>query len=120
EFRRVLFRSPQVLFFRPIIDEMKRRGHELFITSRPFAQTTQLADQLGIPHTPVGKHGGKKTGSIALRVLQRSWMLARLASRNRCDIAVSHNSYAQALAAAAIRMPFVTLMDYEHQPANHL
>jgi len=36
------------------------------------------------------------------------------------DLAVSHNSYAQIAAAAALGIKTVTLMDYEHQPANHL
>ncbi len=31
---------------------------------------------------------------------------------------ISHNSYAQALAARMLGIPFVTSMDYEHQPAN--
>ncbi len=115
-----LANSPQVLFFRPVIDELKRRGHDIFITSRPFAQTTQLADQFGLTHTPVGRHGGKKLAAIAYRVLERSWALARIARREKCDLAVSHNSYAQALAARALFMPFVTLMDYEFQPANHV
>jgi len=115
-----LANSPQVLFFRPIIDEMQRRGHELFITSRPFAQTTQLADQFGLQHTPVGRHGGKRIAAIAFRVVERSWLLARIARHHSLDIAVSHNSYAQALAARATGVPFVTLMDYEHQPANHV
>jgi predicted glycosyltransferase len=36
------------------------------------------------------------------------------------DLAVSHNSYAHIAAAAALGIKSVTLMDYEHQPANHL
>lgn len=115
-----LANSPQVLFFRPIVRELERRGHEVFVTSRPFAQTVELADQLGLRHTPVGRHGGKKTGAIALAVLERAWALRGLARRERCDLAVSHNSYAQAVAARLSGLPFVTLMDYEHQPANHL
>jgi predicted glycosyltransferase len=35
-------------------------------------------------------------------------------------VALSHGSYAQALVAARLRIPLVTMMDYEHQPANHL
>src|SRR5262249_42427658 len=35
-------------------------------------------------------------------------------------LAVSHNSYAQALAARSLRIPTITLMDYEHTPANHV
>jgi predicted glycosyltransferase len=35
-------------------------------------------------------------------------------------LAVSHNSYTQILAARLLGLKSVTLMDYEHQPANHL
>ncbi len=35
-------------------------------------------------------------------------------------MALSHGSYAQALAAKRLGVPLVTMMDYEHQPANHL
>jgi len=35
-------------------------------------------------------------------------------------LAVSHNSYTQILAARSLGLKTVTLMDYEHQPANHL
>jgi len=33
---------------------------------------------------------------------------------------VSHNSYSQAVAARSMRLPLMTAMDYEFQPANHL
>ena len=115
-----LANSPQVLFFRPIIPELERRGHSVTITSRHFAQTTQLADQYRMRHTPIGGHGGKKLSRIGLQIVDRAWQLVRFARPHQFDLAVSHNSYAQALAACALRIPFVTLMDYEHQPANHL
>lgn len=115
-----LANSPQVLFFRPIIPELKRRGHSVTITSRNFAQTTQLADHYTLQHTPIGGHGGKKLHKIGYRVLERTWQLIRFVKWQGFGLAVSHNSYAQALAAFALRIPFVTLMDYEHQPANHL
>ncbi len=46
--------------------------------------------------------------------------LVRWARARRPDVALSHNSYAQIAAAGALRIPVVTAMDYEHQPANHL
>jgi len=115
-----LANSPQVLFFRPIVPELERFGHLVTITSRDFAQTTQLADRYGLRHTVVGAHGGKRLSKIGLRVIERAWQLVRFARLRKFDLAVSHNSYAQALAATALRIPFVTSMDYEHQPANHL
>lgn len=114
-----LANSPQVLFFRPLIPEIERRGHSVTITSRHFAQTTQLADHYRMRHTPIGGHGGKKLSKIGYRVIERSWHLLHFAKTQRFDLAISHNSYAQALAAFMLRIPFVTLMDYEHQPANH-
>ena len=50
----------------------------------------------------------------------RAWYLAKWARKRRFDLAVSHNSYSQIVAARASRIKTVTLMDYEHQPANHL
>jgi len=115
-----LANSPQVLFFRPIIPELERRGHCVTITSRNYAQTSQLADHYGLQHTVVGGHGSKRLYSIAHRILERAWNLLRFARSQGFDLAVSHNSYAQAVAAFMLRIPFVTTMDYEHQPANHL
>jgi len=46
--------------------------------------------------------------------------LRRLARVERVDVALSHNSYAHIVAARAARIPAATMMDYEHQPANHL
>src|SRR5258708_30267638 len=57
-----------------------------------------------------------KAGNLVGRVAGlRKW------ARDRgFDLAVSHNSYAQIAAAAALGIRTVPLMDYEHQPANHL
>ena len=115
-----LANSPQVLFFRPLVPEMRKLGHEITITSRHFAQTVELADHFGLEHFPVGGHGGERIGKIGLTVLDRAWKLIRFAKGQGFDLALSHNSYAQALAAKALGIPFVTSMDYEHQPANHL
>lgn len=110
-----------MLFFRPILAELRRRGHQLLITTRDYAQTISLANDYGIVNTPVGQHGGRSWGGIIGRNLGRTFELARWAmSGPRIDLAISHNSYAQALAAAWLRIPFTTLMDYEHQPLNHL
>src|SRR5205823_14350470 len=38
----------------------------------------------------------------------------------RPDVALSHNSYAQIVAARLCRIAAATAMDYEYQPANHV
>lgn len=52
--------------------------------------------------------------------MHRAAALWRFGRRARADVALSHGSYGQIAAARAGRVPAVTMMDYEHQPANHL
>ncbi len=116
-----LANSPQVLFFRPIIAELERRGHTVLITTRDYAQTLALANHYHLKHTPIGAHGGTRWTNILYQTGQRVQQLLRWAhAQPRIDLAVSHNAYSQALAASYLGVPFATLMDYEHQPANHL
>jgi predicted glycosyltransferase len=115
-----LVNSPQVLVLRPIIAEFERRGHQVVLTSRDFAQTRQLADQLGLSHVSFGRHGGSSPVRAVVYNLERVAVLARFAFAHGFDLALSHNSYSQALAARVLGIPFVTMMDYEHHRANHL
>ena len=95
-------------------------GHEIEITAREFAETIPLAQAAGFAPTIVGSHAGralsKKAGSIA----GRAWALAAWARGRTFDLALSHNSYSQILAARMLGLKTITMMDYEHQPANHL
>jgi predicted glycosyltransferase len=68
----------------------------------------------------IGGHGGGKLSGKAGNLVQRGMALARWGRGRGLDIALSHNSYSQILAARALSLRTVTLMDYEHQPANHL
>src|SRR4051794_39126050 len=105
-----LANSPQVLFFRPIIGELERCGHQVILTTREYAQTVALADRYGLGHTVVGMHGGKSWGTLVGSNLVRAQELVRWARREGpIDLAVSHNAYSQAVAAARLRIPFVTL-----------
>ena len=115
-----LANSPHVPFFRSLADQFLQQNHELQITARAFAETVELAEAAGFNATVVGGHGGGKLSGKAGNLVQRGLSLARWARGRGIDLAVSHNSYSQILAARALSMRTVTLMDYEHQPANHL
>lgn len=112
--------SPHVLFFKPVIAELESRGHEVLITARDFAQTVPLLEQSGLAFRVVGHHGGKNLIAKSSAILTRATALASFARANKVDLSVHHNSYAQAVASFVDRIPTVALMDYEHQPANHL
>jgi predicted glycosyltransferase len=112
--------APQVLFFRPILRQLENKGHTLSITARDYAQTIQLAEQLRIPFITIGRHGGSSLRGLITQIFLRSFKLAAWARKQSFDLCISHNSYSQVTAAWLLKIPSVTLMDYEHQPLNHL
>ncbi len=115
-----LANSPHVPFFRPLANVFTRHGHEVVVTARQFSETVPLAEAAGFTPEVIGGHGGAKLAGKAGNLVGRGLELARWARGKKIDLAVSHNSYSQILAARALSLRCVTLMDYEHQPANHL
>ena len=115
-----LANSPHVPFFRPLTNEFRQLGHEVVITARDFAETIPLAEAAGLVPEVIGGHGGSALSGKAGNLVGRAMALARWARGRNLDLAVSHNSYSQILAARVLSLRSVTLMDYEHQPANHL
>ena len=115
-----LANSPHVPFFKALTKRFVSQGHEIEITAREFAETVPLAQAAGFAPEVVGVHGGravsKKLGSIG----SRAWALAAWARKRKFDLAISHNSYSQILAARVLGLKTITMMDYEHQPANHV
>src|SRR5713101_6903824 len=115
-----LANSPHVPFFRALIPEFTALEHQVEITARDFAQTVELATKAGMTPHVIGGHGGRSITGKAGNLVGRAAALRKWARDRGFDLAVSHNSYAQIAAASALRIKNVTLMDYEHQPANHL
>jgi predicted glycosyltransferase len=115
-----LANSPHVPFFRSLANEFTRRNHDIVVTARAFAETVELAEAAGFAPQVIGGHGGGKLSGKAGNLVRRALALARWARGRKLDLALSHNSYSQILAARALSLKSVTLMDYEHQPANHL
>jgi hypothetical protein len=115
-----LANSPHVPFFRALIPELVARRHQVEITARDFAQTVELATKAGMMPHVIGGHGGGSITGKAGNLVGRAAALRKWARDRGFELAVSHNSYAQIAAAAALGIKSVTLMDYEHQPANHL
>ena len=115
-----LANSPHVPLFEPVVTRLRSLSHDVVLTARDHAQTLPLAqaawgavEVVGGP-SPAGRVG--KARAIAARASG----LRRVARRHRPDVALSHGSYAQILAACSAGVPAVTMMDYEFQPANHV
>ena len=115
-----LSNSPHPLLFDPIARRLDELGHAVVMTARDNAQTVELARERW---PEVGVIGGPSPGGRIAKgraFLTRSRALGRWAEQSRPDVALSHGSYAQIVAARRAGIPSITAMDYEHQPANNL
>lgn len=115
-----LSNSPHAPLFAPISKRLREDGHEVLVTARDNAQTVELARRHWEEIDVIGgrSHNGRLAKGRAM--LQRIADLAKWARAARPDVALSHNSYGQIVAARKLGIRAVTAMDYEHQPANHL
>ncbi len=111
--------SPHVLVLRPVIDDLRARGHEVEVTARDFAQTLELCERFGIEHTVIGRHRGSNVRDKAWGLASRSWELTRWARRRRFDVALGHGSNDISVAAALLRIPCSTMFDYEWATVQH-
>ena len=114
-----LTNSPHVLVMRPVIEELRRRGAEVTVTARDFAQTLALCERFGIEHEAIGHHRGGKLAAKALGLFDRSLALARFARGRRFDLALGHGSNDVTVAARLLRIPATTTFDYEWARVQH-
>ena len=113
--------APHVTLFRPVVDELRQRGHDVVVTAWDRGQTRCLASAAWPEAVVVGAAGFRRPVTAkGTAIWTRARELARRLSTSRPDVAVGHNSYSQLVAAQLLGIPSVTMMDYEHQPANHL
>ncbi|MGH2905531.1 MAG: DUF354 domain-containing protein [Solirubrobacterales bacterium] len=111
--------SPHVLVLRPVIAALRADGHEVTITARDFAQTLALLDRYGMEHEAIGRHRGGRAASKAVGLFDRSFALWRWSHGKGFDLAVGHGSNDISVAAAARRIPAVTMFDYEWAKVQH-
>ncbi len=114
-----LTNSPHVLVMRPVIAKLRERGHEVEVTARDFAQTLELCDRFGIPHTAIGRHRGGRLAAKARGLAERSLALTRWARGRRFDYALGHGSNDVMVAAKLLRIPSATTFDYEWATVQH-
>lgn len=106
--------SPHVPFFVPIIEELQLSGHSILLTARDCFQVCGLADLFKLTYRRIGRHYGKnpvwKLAGLCWRALQ----LVPLVLRDKPLLALSHGSRSQLLVANLLRIPSVTIADYEY------
>ena len=112
--------SPHVVFFRPLIELLRGRGHEVTISARDFAQTLELLADAGLEHSVVGPpHGGASRASKIRAMGGRLRALRRFAHGRGFDVALAHASHELPLAARSLGIRSAYAFDYEFALAQH-
>jgi predicted glycosyltransferase len=108
-----------VLVLRPIIERLEAEGHAVEVTSRDYAQTQQLLELHGMPHTPIGRHGGASRVRKAANLAARSAGMLRFGRGRGFDLALAHGSNDLAIAARTLGIPEANMHDYEYAVTQH-
>ena len=112
--------SPQVAFFKPLIALLQERGHDVQVTTREYAQTTELLALHGITHEVVGPgHGGAGIVGKGRATAARLHALRGFAKRRDFDLALSHASHELPLVARSLGIPSSYAFDYEFARVQH-
>ena len=114
-----LTNSPHVLVMRPLIRALERRGAQVLVTARDFAQTLGLCERHGIACEPIGRHRGGRVAAKGIGLLSRSAALMRWARGRRIDVALGHGSNDVTVAARLLGIPSATAFDYEWARVQH-
>jgi uncharacterized protein len=114
-----LTNSPHVLVMRPVVRALERRGAEVMITARDFAQTLQLCERHGLAYEAIGRHRGGGLLAKGVGLVSRSLELVRWARGRRIDLALGHGSNDVAVAARLLGIPGTTAFDYEWAKVQH-
>jgi predicted glycosyltransferase len=114
-----LTNSPHVLVMRPVIEALERRGAEVRVTARDFAQTLGLLERFGLPYEAIGRHRGGRLAAKGLGLASRSLALARWARGRNFDVALGHGSNDVTVAAKLLGIPCATTFDYEWATVQH-
>ncbi len=105
--------SPHVPFFVPIIKELEKRGHKVFLTGRDSYQVCELLELNHLSCKVIGGHWGKNRLLKMLGTCLRAARLLPIGFKAKLDLAVSHGSRSQLIAGTILGIPTVAIYDYE-------
>ncbi|MDZ7264952.1 MAG: DUF354 domain-containing protein [candidate division KSB1 bacterium] len=106
--------SPHVLILKPIVEALQRQQHQVIMTARDCSQTIELARLFQLEAKRISHHHGRQRFRKLLGHLSRIVRLAQFIRKQAIDVAVSHGSRSQIIAAGLNRLPTFVLWDYEY------
>lgn len=109
--------APHVWILKEFINSFHKEGIKTIVTARDFSVTLSLSEYLNIKLDKISRYKIYKTkvGKLC-GILSRGIELANYVSKQKIKpvLAVSHGSRSQAFAAYFLRIPIISLDDYEH------
>jgi hypothetical protein len=105
--------SPHVPFFRPIIDELRKRNYDVLVTARDAYQVRELLEFYGVSARLIGRHYGKHKVLKGIGTCWRALAVTAGVWNEKIDLAITHGSRACVIACALLGIPDILLFDYE-------
>jgi len=106
--------SPHVVFFRPIISALEKRGHHVILSARDAYNVFDLLERFDLQSHRIGRHYGKNVIMKGIGMLIRAAQLNGFVRQNRPALAVSHGSRAQLVICNLLNVPSLLIGDYEY------
>lgn len=84
--------TPHVLFFKPIIDELRKKGYKVIVTARDFSNIKDLLKKKKIRAKIIGKHGGASAIGKGLAKTKRVLALIRFIKTEKPHLCLAQQS----------------------------
>ncbi len=104
----------QVLFTEPLVDELKKLDHLVYVTSRHYREVESLFKKSPFDVFFVGKHGGGLLYDKLLASSERVHKLAELVNRWEPELSIHFGSPEGARVAFGLKVPQICIHDSPH------
>jgi predicted glycosyltransferase len=105
------------MFFSKLSEELEKRGHRVFRTTRRYREVQHLLKLKGVDAKVVGEHGGKELIGKLKASAQRTLELASVFEEIEPDVAVSFSSPEMARVSYGLKVPHICVNDSPHAEA---
>ncbi len=105
--------APHVHFFKGIIRELEKAGHEVLITTREFDGLTGILDMYGFDYYVVGRHGGATLEGKLIAGTERMYKLSKLIVEEKPDLTLYKHSAEAPRVAFGLQIPSIGFVDNE-------
>ncbi|MEM3386779.1 MAG: DUF354 domain-containing protein [Nitrososphaerales archaeon] len=104
----------QALFFTPLAEELRNRGHKVILTTRHYPEVEGVLHILGVEAEVIGRHGGETLLGKLEASAERIWKLAAYISEQAPEVAVCFASPESARVAFGLGIPLFCVNDSPH------